>query len=243
MVEREVPAPGPGEVRVRVAAAGICLSDRELYEGRRAPGYVRYPIVPGHEWSGTADAVGTGVDPALLGRPCVAEGFRSCGGCERCRYGEISLCTAALGHWDVAHGRWTVEPGAYELQAGASSADVRRTVRVEVAGEAPGPRPVLAAGLAAADYDEQSGTVLVDRAKTSGDAVAPADPGVPGVLLYRACAFCDGVTEIAVTASVTGEVTFFAADGTTPPWPVSSWDRRTARTPTPPSRRPATSEV
>lgn len=123
--------------------------------------------------------------------------------------------TAALGHWDVAHGRWTVEPGAYELQAGASSADVRRTVRVEVAGEAPGPRPVLTAGLSAADYDEQSGTVLVDRAKTSGDAVTPADPGVPGVLLYRACDFGDGVAEIAVTASGTGEVTFFAADGTT----------------------------
>lgn len=57
--------------------------------------------------------------------------------------------------------------------------------------------------------------MLVDRAKTSGDAVTPADPGVPGVLLYRACDFGDGVAEIAVTASGTGEVTFFAADGTT----------------------------
>ncbi|WP_030314064.1 alcohol dehydrogenase catalytic domain-containing protein [Streptomyces flavochromogenes] len=94
LIERPVPAPGPGEVRVRVAAAGICMSDRELHEGHRAPGYVRYPIVPGHEWSGTVDAVGAGVDPALLGRPCVAEGFRACGHCERCRYGETSLCTA-----------------------------------------------------------------------------------------------------------------------------------------------------
>ncbi|MET7364549.1 alcohol dehydrogenase catalytic domain-containing protein [Streptomyces sp. NPDC005566] len=84
--------PGPGEVRVRVAAAGICMSDREVYDGNRDPAYVRYPLVPGHEWSGTVDAVGEGVDPALLGRRTVAEGFRACGRCERCRYGETSLC-------------------------------------------------------------------------------------------------------------------------------------------------------
>ncbi|MFD3656075.1 zinc-binding dehydrogenase [Streptomyces sp. NPDC058620] len=89
-----LPEPGPGEVRVRVAAAGICMSDREVYDGRRDPAYVRYPMVPGHEWAGTVDAVGQGVDPALTGRRTVAEGFRACGQCERCRCGETSLCTA-----------------------------------------------------------------------------------------------------------------------------------------------------
>ncbi|MFF1898863.1 zinc-binding dehydrogenase [Streptomyces sp. NPDC058206] len=89
-----VPEPGPGEVRVRVAAAGICMSDREVYDGHRDPAYVRYPVVPGHEWSGVVDALGAGVDPVLLGRRTVAEGFRSCGSCERCRSGETSLCTA-----------------------------------------------------------------------------------------------------------------------------------------------------
>ncbi|MEU8676207.1 alcohol dehydrogenase catalytic domain-containing protein [Streptomyces sp. NPDC048560] len=89
-----LPEPGPGEVRVRVAAAGICMSDREVYDGHRDADYVRYPVVPGHEWSGTVDAVGEGVDPALTGRRTVAEGFRSCGRCERCRSGETSLCTA-----------------------------------------------------------------------------------------------------------------------------------------------------
>ncbi|GGY84624.1 zinc-dependent alcohol dehydrogenase [Streptomyces nitrosporeus] len=89
-----LPEPGPGEVRVRVAAAGICMSDREVYDGHRDPAFVRYPLVPGHEWSGTVDAVGQGVDPALLGRRTVAEGFRACGRCARCREGETSLCTA-----------------------------------------------------------------------------------------------------------------------------------------------------
>ncbi|MFB8024866.1 zinc-binding dehydrogenase [Streptomyces sp. NPDC056465] len=94
LTEGPLPEPGPGEVRVRVAAAGICMSDREVYDGRRDPAYVRYPVVPGHEWAGTVDAVGEGVDPALTGRRTVAEGFRACGRCERCRYGETSLCTA-----------------------------------------------------------------------------------------------------------------------------------------------------
>ncbi|MFE3514069.1 zinc-binding dehydrogenase [Streptomyces sp. NPDC059166] len=94
LTEGPLPEPGPGEVRVRVAAAGICMSDREVYDGRRDPAYVRYPVVPGHEWSGTVDAVGEGVDPALTGRRTVAEGFRACGRCERCRCGETSLCSA-----------------------------------------------------------------------------------------------------------------------------------------------------
>ncbi|ROQ77279.1 threonine dehydrogenase-like Zn-dependent dehydrogenase [Streptomyces sp. CEV 2-1] len=94
LTDGPVPQPGPGEVRVRVAAAGICMSDRELYDGHRDPRYVRYPVVPGHEWSGVVEAVGAGVDPALTGRGTVAEGFRSCGSCERCRGGETSLCTA-----------------------------------------------------------------------------------------------------------------------------------------------------
>ncbi|MCX5394502.1 glycoside hydrolase family 3 C-terminal domain-containing protein [Streptomyces sp. NBC_00094] len=120
---------------------------------------------------------------------------------------------SALGHWDVAHGRWTVEPGAYEVQAGASSADIRRTVRVEVAGTAPGPRPVVAEGLAAADYDEQSGTVIVDRTKLSGDAVTPSSPDEDGTLLYRSCDFADGVTEAAVTVAGAGAVELSLTSG------------------------------
>ncbi|TXS34609.1 dehydrogenase, partial [Streptomyces sp. ms191] len=107
LVEGRVPEPGAGEVRLRVAAAGICMSDREVYEGRRDPGYVRYPLVPGHEWSGTVDAVGAGVDASLLGRKAVAEGFRACGVCARCRAGETSLCTAGYAETGFT------EPGAF----------------------------------------------------------------------------------------------------------------------------------
>ena len=57
------PVPGPGEVLVAVDAAGICGSDLELLDGRRPAAYVRYPVVPGHEWAGRVAAVGRGARP------------------------------------------------------------------------------------------------------------------------------------------------------------------------------------
>ncbi|MEV6736338.1 alcohol dehydrogenase catalytic domain-containing protein [Streptomyces sp. NPDC051104] len=86
--------PGPGEALVRVHAVGICGSDREVYQGNRPEGYVRYPLTPGHEWSGTVQAVGAGVPESLVGRKAVGEGFRNCQVCDRCHAGETTLCTS-----------------------------------------------------------------------------------------------------------------------------------------------------
>ncbi|MFG2003455.1 zinc-binding dehydrogenase [Spirillospora sp. NPDC048911] len=93
LVSDEVPRPGQGEALVRVSAAGICGSDRELYEGTRPEGFRKYPIVPGHEWSGVVEASGPGVDPGLTGSPVVGEGYRNCQTCDRCREGDTNLCT------------------------------------------------------------------------------------------------------------------------------------------------------
>lgn len=87
-------APGVGEALIRVAWAGICGSDREVLAGSRSARFVRYPVTPGHEWSGTVAAVGADTDPALVGEPVVGEGFRSCGRCTACRRGDTNLCEA-----------------------------------------------------------------------------------------------------------------------------------------------------
>ncbi|WP_028800955.1 zinc-dependent alcohol dehydrogenase [Streptomyces sp. 142MFCol3.1] len=86
--------PAAGEALVRVHAVGICGSDREVYQGNRPEGYVRYPLTPGHEWSGTVQEVGDGVPASLVGRKVVGEGFRNCQVCDRCHAGETTLCTA-----------------------------------------------------------------------------------------------------------------------------------------------------
>lgn len=71
------PEPGPGQVRIKTAACGICATDLEMIGGWDRTGF---PAIPGHEWSGTVDAVGTNVDRKLIGRPCVAENVLSDGG-------------------------------------------------------------------------------------------------------------------------------------------------------------------
>ncbi|OAH09816.1 zinc-dependent alcohol dehydrogenase [Streptomyces jeddahensis] len=94
LVEHAPRDPAPGEALVRVHASGICGSDREIYQGNRPEGYVRFPLTPGHEWSGTVEAVGDGVPAGLVGRKVVGEGFRNCQVCDRCHAGETTLCTA-----------------------------------------------------------------------------------------------------------------------------------------------------
>jgi L-iditol 2-dehydrogenase len=106
VVELDRPRPSGGEVLVRVRATGICGSDVELLEGRRPAPYARYPIVPGHEWAGTVAATGPDVFGLGPGDPVVAEGFRACGTCPRCREGLTNLCTA-----EYAETGFT-EPGA-----------------------------------------------------------------------------------------------------------------------------------
>ncbi|NNN35895.1 carbohydrate-binding protein [Streptomyces sp. S3(2020)] len=111
---------------------------------------------------------------------------------------------SAFEFWDVAHGGWRREPGPYELMAGASSEDVRLRTTVVLDGEPGGPRPVVERGLEGADFDEQGGVAIVDRTKAAGDAVTPAN-GRLAELVYRACDFGAGVTE--VTVAVAGEGT------------------------------------
>jgi len=72
-----LPVPGPGQVRIRTAACGICATDLAMIAGWERTGF---PAIPGHEWSGTVDAAGAGVDAALIGMPCVAENVLSDGG-------------------------------------------------------------------------------------------------------------------------------------------------------------------
>ncbi|WP_246021290.1 zinc-binding dehydrogenase [Arthrobacter echini] len=61
--EVPVPQPGPGFVRVKVRAAGVCLSDVHLIQGLLTPRHLEGDEVTlGHETSGTVDQAGDGVD-------------------------------------------------------------------------------------------------------------------------------------------------------------------------------------
>jgi 2-desacetyl-2-hydroxyethyl bacteriochlorophyllide A dehydrogenase len=95
VVYREVVAPtaGRGDVLVQSREAGLCRTDIEMMTGAFAdPRWVRYPVIPGHEWAGTVVGVGAGVDSFREGDRVVCEGFITCHRCPRCRAGETQWC-------------------------------------------------------------------------------------------------------------------------------------------------------
>lgn len=89
-----VPEPGPDEVLIKVAACGICMSDLEAIDGIRPEPYIKYPVVLGHEFSGTVAKVGKDVASFTPGdRVTVKPGY-NCGLCKYCLRGEENFCAA-----------------------------------------------------------------------------------------------------------------------------------------------------
>jgi 2-desacetyl-2-hydroxyethyl bacteriochlorophyllide A dehydrogenase len=91
--EVEAPAVGADDVLVRSAAAGLCRTDIEMMTGVFTdPRWVRFPVIPGHEWAGTVVEVGANVASVQVGDRVVCEGFVVCHRCRRCRSGETQWC-------------------------------------------------------------------------------------------------------------------------------------------------------
>lgn len=94
LVETAIPILKADEVLIRSRAVGICGSDVDLYRGTRPQGFHRYPLIPGHEWSGEVAELGEQVRGLSVGERVVVEGFLSCGTCRNCRSGLNNLCLA-----------------------------------------------------------------------------------------------------------------------------------------------------
>ena len=74
-----IPQPDSGEVRIKVGAAGVCLSDVHFLDGTLSPGYLKGDEVTlGHEVAGTIDELGQGVHTYVKGdRVLVIAGERN----------------------------------------------------------------------------------------------------------------------------------------------------------------------
>lgn len=93
----EVPRPVPkdNEVLAKIAYAGFCATDIELLTGEMIHiknGNTTYPLIPGHEWSGTVEAVGRDVRGFQVGDLVTSDVSLGCGECEACRQGHYNLC-------------------------------------------------------------------------------------------------------------------------------------------------------
>jgi threonine dehydrogenase-like Zn-dependent dehydrogenase len=102
-----VPEPSASEVLVRVVAAGICGSDLELLDGQRPARFSRYPVQPGHEWTGVVERLGAEVEGPAPGTAVVATGIRGCRACDRCLEGHTTLCQTGYSETGFT------EPGAF----------------------------------------------------------------------------------------------------------------------------------
>ena len=91
LVDLAEPEPATGEVVVRVDGCGICGSDLSSYKVG-----LFTDAVPGHEFSGTVEAVGDDVTGWSSGDRTVVDPKMPCGVCEDCQRGAAWRCAIAL---------------------------------------------------------------------------------------------------------------------------------------------------
>jgi 2-desacetyl-2-hydroxyethyl bacteriochlorophyllide A dehydrogenase len=84
------------EVLIKVGCVGVCSTDLDVVEGKLEyyrSGWAKYPIVPGHEFSGTVVKKGSAVEAFEVDDRVVGECVMGCGTCEFCRKDNPFACS------------------------------------------------------------------------------------------------------------------------------------------------------
>src|SRR4051794_9196899 len=198
IVERPDPTPGEGQLLIEPTGVGICGTDIEIFDGSLAyfrMGLAEYPIVPGHEWTGTVVDVGSGVTGFTAGDRVVGEVAIGCGVCVRCRAGRRHLCAkrteTGIVHMDGAMASRMVFPAAYAHRV---ELDSRAGALVE---------PTSVALHA------------VRRGRVAGQRVLVVGAGPIGLLVAQ-CARAEGATDVVISDTREDRLTLAAALGFPP---------------------------
>lgn len=95
------PDPKTHGVVIKVEATGICRSDWHCWHGHDPD--VVLPHVPGHEFSGTVEAVGKDVTGFKVGERVAIPFINACGSCNECHSGNHQVCGSqtqpGFTHW------------------------------------------------------------------------------------------------------------------------------------------------
>lgn len=84
------PEPGPDEAVIKVAYVGICGTDYHIFQGDFLT--TTYPLVNGHEFSGTIEALGSGVAGWSAGDRVTVDPTLYCGRCFHCLRRQANHC-------------------------------------------------------------------------------------------------------------------------------------------------------
>ena len=90
LAQMPIPTVAEGQVRVRIGFCGVCGSDIPRIFTK---GTYSFPTVCGHEFAGTIDECGPGVDGYETGDPVVVFPLLWCGKCDACESGKYVQCT------------------------------------------------------------------------------------------------------------------------------------------------------
>ena len=93
VAERPRPVAGDGEVIVKIAATAVCHTDLDMYLGGIKN--LRYPVVLGHEATGTVVSAPTDAANLAIGQPVLINPVLTCGHCDSCARGLDHLCRNA----------------------------------------------------------------------------------------------------------------------------------------------------
>ena len=121
---RELPEPIPreGELKVKVLAASICGSDIHAIHDERS---IRMPVVLGHEYVGqVVETCGSTGDFQVGDWVMTLPACYSCGTCDLCRKGLVTLCRErkSIGsHCDGAMANYLVVPAKYSYKIPADA--------------------------------------------------------------------------------------------------------------------------
>src|SRR5258705_8540779 len=108
VVDVEQQGPKAGEARVKVKAAGVCMSDWHIMNGDWP---LPLPMVLGHEAAGIVVENGPGVDNVKPSDHVIFSFRPHCGRCRYCSAGQTVLC---IGHNDTP--RWRMHDGTARVK-------------------------------------------------------------------------------------------------------------------------------
>lgn len=98
MEEVPVPEIGINDVLIKIKKTSICGTDVHIYNWDDwAQKTIPVPMVVGHEYVGTIEAIGSNVHDVKIGELVSGEGHIVCGHCRNCRAGRRHLCPNTKG--------------------------------------------------------------------------------------------------------------------------------------------------
>src|SRR5258708_23284311 len=121
VIETNKPIPGADDVLIEVAVAGICGTDLHIFHGEYE---AVYPLIAGHEFSGSIVACGEDITRFKVGDRVTADPNIPCNRCTACQRNEPNQCEnlAAIGVTrDGGFARYVVAPESNVFAIGGLS--------------------------------------------------------------------------------------------------------------------------